>query len=133
MAFIFFYDYKANWLRNSYIYYTLCFVFVGVSLICISCAFSADFFLIKSITDKETNTLIDVVYYLWFRIWGAPQTLISDQEGAITSDGFAALCAKWGCSRTLRPEGSHATIVERHHEVFRQCIHRILTQVKEES
>ena len=70
------------------------------------------------ISDKETETLIACMGFMWFRIFGAPNLLISDTEGGIASDDFGTFLVRWGCSRKLRPKGGHATIVERHHEIL---------------
>eukprot|EP00972_Heterocapsa_arctica_P092425 13632111-Heterocapsa_arctica.AAC.1 len=40
--------------------------------------------------------------------------------------------ARWGTTRRIRAKGQHATVVERHHEILRQSLHKVGSQLKEE-
>ena len=63
-------------------------------------------------------------------LFGGPQSLLSDQEGGIASEQAAVWAEKWSISLRLRAKGQHATTVERHHEILRQHVHRILAQTR---
>lgn len=44
------------------------------------------------------------------------------------SEESAVWSERWGTSFRFKPKGSHASIVERHHQIFRDQIHKILAQ-----
>ena len=45
---------------------------------------------------KDASQLIECFYFCWIRTFGAMQTLISDQEGALTGHEMATFFARWG-------------------------------------
>ena len=54
--------------------------------------------------------------------------LVSDREGGLVSESTSVWAERWGIALLLRAPGQHATLVERHHELLRQLIHRIEAQ-----
>ena len=69
---------------------------------------------------------------MWVKIFGVPKLIVSDSEGALGSEEAAIWAERLGTSFKLLPRGSHANIVERHHETLRQLIHRIQAQLRNE-
>ncbi len=48
------------------------------------------------------------------------------------SEEAAVWSERWGTSFRFKPKGSHAHIVERHHDILRTQIHKILGQARAE-
>jgi hypothetical protein len=79
---------------------------------------------------RKTSDVLPAITATWLRIFGAMDVLVSDQEGALASEEGAVWCERWGISLRLKPKGSHAQLVERHHEVLRQIIHRVRAEAR---
>ena len=88
------------------------------------------FTMCELIPNKQTTTIIDAVTNTWFKHFGPPQLIVSDQEGGLISEDAAIWAERWGTSFRFKPKGSHATVVERHHEILRSQIHKLLAQAK---
>ena len=86
----------------------------------------------KEIANRETSTVLSAIVDMWFRIWGPPKLLISDGEGALDSEEGGVFCERWGCQRKLKAPGQHAHMIERHHELLRQQVHRVGDQAQKE-
>jgi hypothetical protein len=84
------------------------------------------------IPNREAGTIIRALTQLWFRIFGPPNLIISDHEGAIDSEEASVWAERWGVHVKFKAPGAHAHVVERHHEILRRLIHRIEAQCKEE-
>ena len=84
--------------------------------------------LAEVVDDREADTILNAIVFLWFRAYDSPDVPVRDQEGAPTSEVAAAFLQTWQCGRKLKPEGAHAHIVERHHEIFRQTLHSVVEQ-----
>ena len=91
------------------------------------------FTMCELIPNKQTTTIIDGVTNAWFRHFGPPQLIVSDQEGGLISEDAAIWSERWGTSFKFKPKGSHAAIVERHHQIVRDQIHKLLAQCKLEN
>eukprot|EP00971_Amphidinium_carterae_P030095 591580-Amphidinium_carterae.1 len=76
----------------------------------------------------EDQSLMQVLGHDWLRMFGAPKTLVSDQEGGIMSDWSGVQLGRWGISRMPLPERSHASVVERHHAIIRDTFVRVRDQ-----
>ena len=50
--------------------------------------------------------------------------------GCLISEEAALWSERWGTSFRFKPKGSHASIVERHHQIMRDQIHKILAQAR---
>jgi hypothetical protein len=73
---------------------------------------------------KKSEHIIPAIINCWFRIWGPPETITADHEGALCSEEASIAFDRWGVSFRPKPVGSHAYIVERHHELLRsQFLH----------
>ena len=80
---------------------------------------------------RETMDILRSLVVNWFQPFGAPEYIVADGEGALASDTAATLLDRWGCQRILRAPGQHAEMVERHHEILRQQLHVIGSQLAE--
>ena len=84
----------------------------------------------------ESKLACDVLSGLvqgWFRLFGPPRVVIADHEGALVSEEGSIFFERWGTSFSPKPVGSHAQIVERHHEIVRQTFHRVKSQAQAEN
>ena len=53
------------------------------------------------IPSKQPHDLLKALVYLWIRIWGPMQTLMSDQEGGLVSNEATAFFDRLGIGRVL--------------------------------
>eukprot|EP00973_Karenia_brevis_P010427 1414896-Karenia_brevis.AAC.1 len=67
----------------------------------------------------------------WILPHGPMRILVTDQESGIMGEEPAQWLARWQIQIKTKESGSHAQIVERHHELLRQLLHRVMTQSKE--
>ena len=69
---------------------------------------------------------------MWCMPFGAPKVMEHDGEGAFIS----AIMTQWLSSThtqlVLKPKGTHAWMVERHHDLLRQAYSKIRYQANEE-
>ena len=73
---------------------------------------------------KKSEHIMPAIINCWFRIWGPPETITADHEGALCSEEASIAFERWGVSFRPKPVGSHAYVVERHHELLRsQFLH----------
>jgi len=84
------------------------------------------------IPDREVATILDALASIWFRIFGTPKRLVSDQEGALNSDAARTFATRWNFELVLRPRKAHARMIERHNELLRQQLHRVEGQLQRE-
>ena len=69
--------------------------------------------------DKTAKTLCRIMLYAWLRYFGSPRTIVSDQEGAIKSETYEAVCDRYSMHRVLAgsdAKGEHSTtgLAEKH-------------------
>lgn len=81
---------------------------------------------------KTPSHILPALALCWFKVYGPPEVLISDKEGALLSEEASVFFERYGCTIRPRPVGAHATTVERHHEILRQTFHRVKTQLQAE-
>ena len=55
----------------------------------------------ETLTSRSYESIREVLMRGWFRFFGPPRIFLSDQEGALASDAFAALCDAFGIERWL--------------------------------
>ena len=68
----------------------------------------------------------------WFRLFGAPTVITTDPEGALDSEYGANWVERWGTHIKHKAKNQHAQIVERHHELLRSVIRKVIAQLTEE-
>ena len=59
--------------------------------------------------------------------------LVSDREGALASDEGALWAEHWHVLLKFKPVGAHAQIAERHHEILRDMLHKLNSQLTHEN
>ena len=84
----------------------------------------------EQIPDREAETLLRFITDRWIRIFGPITTLLSDQEGGLTGEQFSIWCERHGVAPRFKPKGAHAAIVERHHQMLRDTVHKVTTQAQ---
>ncbi len=68
------------------------------------------------IANKLGPTIVRAFYYLWIRIWGPMQNILSDQEGGLLSTEATRMCDNLGIQRLLVGKDGATTkgLIERH-------------------
>ena len=84
------------------------------------------------IPNRETMTLLDGAYDQWFKFYGYPRTLETDQESGLLSIRAKEWCQNRSINLKERPKHGHAQLVERHHRVLRETYLKIVWQCEEE-
>eukprot|EP00972_Heterocapsa_arctica_P075336 11114291-Heterocapsa_arctica.AAC.1 len=67
----------------------------------------------------------------WLRPHGPMRILVSDQERGITGDEAAQWLDRWQIQMREKEPGTHAYMVERHHDIFRQMLSRVEAQMSQ--
>ena len=81
---------------------------------------------------KSAHDICSSITNTWFRIFGPPTCIISDAESGLTSEEALVWAERWNVDIKTKPQGSHANIVERHHEILRDQLHKIQSQLTAE-
>ena len=84
------------------------------------------------ISDKEVTTIIRSIANGWIRLFGPPKLLLVDGESGLDSEGCRQWLDRIGSEIKTKAPNEHAQMVERHHELFRQTLHRVEDQLNEE-
>ena len=82
--------------------------------------------------DKTAITIIGAITHHWVRPYGPMRLLVTDQESGLTGEEAAQWLDRWSIQIKTREPGAHAQLVERHHELLRQLVHRVQVQLREE-
>jgi len=85
------------------------------------------------VADKSAETLTRAITRTWIKMYGPMTSLISDQEGGLASEVGAIWAERHRINLRLKAKYQHAGTVERHHEILRQVIHRMLSQCRSEN
>ena len=81
-----------------------------------------------ALANRETATVLTALKTHWFMLYGAPQAIISDQEGALFSDEGAVWASRWRIGLKSKAKGQHAHIVERRNDLLRQQYNKVRSQ-----
>ena len=81
---------------------------------------------------KETEHLIRFITDRWVRVFGSPKLIVSDQEGGLFSEESSIWAERTGFSIRPKPVNSHAALIERHHQVLRDLLHKLTSQIRVE-
>ena len=77
------------------------------------------------IPNKLTDTIKRAFREHWYQKFDAPQTLLFDHEGGIDNDEMGQWLQNIGTHRQLKAPRQHVGMVERHHEILRQQLHKL--------
>ena len=84
------------------------------------------------LSSKSAIKIIESLTKTWLRPYGPMKVLTTDQEAGLTGEEAAQWCDRWAIQIKTREPGSHAQMVERHHEMLRRLVHRVQVQLREE-
>jgi hypothetical protein len=84
------------------------------------------------IEGKDTASLLHFITTFWIRTLGPMKCLLSDQESGLFSEEASIWSERHGITLRPKPVGSHAALIERHHQEFRDVLHRIVAQAESE-
>ena len=82
------------------------------------------------LADKTPQSLLEGLTLNWVRQFGPPSLIISDREGAMTSDEASTWAEHWNIGLKFKAVGAHAHIVERHHEILRDLLHKLCSALR---
>ena len=80
------------------------------------------------IASREYKDISMALQTHWFQVFRCPKIVITDQEGGLAGYEGTQFLDRNGVQIKLKAKGSHAAIVERHHELWRVQFHRICSQ-----
>ena len=75
------------------------------------------------IVDRSTPSILDGLHAAWFKVFGNPTQLISDQEGGLAIEAVGQHLECIGIALKLRARDQHASMIERHNELLRRQVH----------
>ncbi|CAJ1367944.1 unnamed protein product, partial [Effrenium voratum] len=81
---------------------------------------------------RDSDEITKHMQTKWFGLFGPPTLIVCDQEGGLTTEGVGAWLERRGVALKLRAPGQHAQMVERHHEVLRQQLHKLEAQATDD-
>ena len=84
------------------------------------------------LANKDAPALIKAITSDWFRIRSPMRVLIADGEKGLASEEVAQWLDRWKVELKAKAPGEHAQMVERHHELLRQLLHRVEAQLGDE-
>jgi len=84
------------------------------------------------LTSKDAPSLITAISQDWVRPFGGPRVLIADGEKGLCSEQVAQFLDRCNTQLKSKAPGEHAQMVERHHELLRQTLHKLEEQLIEE-
>ena len=84
------------------------------------------------LASKTAEAIISAITVDWCGIHGPMRVLVADQERGLMGDVAASWMDRWQIQLRSKEPGAHAQIVERHHDMLRQLLHRVEKQVEEE-
>ena len=81
---------------------------------------------------KTAESIISTITRQWLRHYGPMKYLTADGESGLSSSVAAAWADRHSIELRIKPVGAHAQIVERHHELYRQLVHKVRDQLQRE-
>jgi len=82
---------------------------------------------------RSAKEICDTISKAWITYFGPPGLIVSDRESGLVSEFASGWAERVGTSLKLRASGMHATMVERHHQVLRDMIHKVSSQMESEA
>ena len=82
--------------------------------------------------NKTAEAITTAITNSWIKLFGPMGCIVTDQEAGLTSEIGAIWAEKWNVSYRMRAKGQHANIVERHHQILRDHLHKIMAQSRQE-
>ena len=76
----------------------------------------------EMVKDREPKTVLAAIDHFWIRVYGPPEVIVSDQEGALFPDEGAIWASRWSIELKSKPKGAHAHIIERQNDPFSTAV-----------
>ena len=87
---------------------------------------------VGAMKSKEPHEIFKTLRRLWFCIHGPPKTLITDQEMGLVGDEGMVFLERSGINLKLKAKGQHASLVERHHALWKDQFRKVRAQALSE-
>ena len=81
---------------------------------------------------KSSTDIVQAITLDWVRPYGPMRLLVADQEGGLLADESAVWLDRWQIQLRTKEPGTHAQLVERHHDMFRRLLLRVESQIDED-
>ena len=81
---------------------------------------------------RSAVDIIQSITHNWIRLYGPMRLLVSDQESGIMGDACNLWLDRQQIQVKTKEPGTHAHIVERHHDLLRRVLHTTEAQLAEE-
>ena len=88
------------------------------------------FSILTLLPDRNASSITEAFTESWVKCFQPPGLIVSDQEGGLMSEEAAVWAERLNTSFAFKPRGSHASIAERHHQICRDLIHKIVAQLR---
>ena len=85
------------------------------------------------IANRESASILEGFCEAWLRLFGPPETVLSDQEGGLIPDDIGQWFSNKGIQFEFRARNQHSSMVERHNELLRRQLHVTEDQANTES
>lgn len=85
------------------------------------------------IANRESASILEGFCEAWLRLFGPPETGLSDQEGGLIPDDIGQWFSNKGIQFEFRARNQHSSMVERHNELLRRQLHVTEDQANTES
>lgn len=72
------------------------------------------------IANRESASILEGFCEAWLRLFGPPETVLSDQEGGSIPDDIGQWFSNKGIQFEFRARNQHCSMVERHNELLRR-------------
>ena len=77
---------------------------------------------------KDADTLLQAITTTWVHVWGPMRTLVTDEESGLHGDQSSIWAERLGVNMKYKEPGTHATMVERHHQILREAILHLVAE-----
>ena len=75
------------------------------------------------IPDRKSESILEGFCEAWLRMFGPPETVLSDQEGGVIPEDIGQWFANKGIQLVFRARNQHCAMIERHNELLRKQLH----------
>jgi hypothetical protein len=118
---------------NELVQWDICFVYEdALSHLIDECTRYSKLAILPPPEPKSAETIIQTITRSWLRHFGPMRYLAADGESGLSSAAAAQWAHRHNIELKVKAPRAHAWMVERHHELFRQIVHRTKSQLESE-